>query len=156
LKGEVRIELLLDAEGIFDAGSQVILSRAGFARATEIEFVRSQHGHHVAKFRGIDSISEAEKYVGAEVKVQADFLPAPKAGWFYTFQLKGCSVVTTTGEAIGSVADVLDPGGTEILKVDVDQVEVLIPFAERYVKKIDLELKTIIVDLPEDLRYLNK
>ena len=56
-------------------------------------------------------------------------LPAPKEGWFYTFQLKGCRVFAADGEYIGTVTDVLDSGGTEILKVDQEKEETLIPFA---------------------------
>ncbi len=125
-------------------------------RDTEIELFRRQHGRCIAKFRRIDSISDAEKYVGCEIQIPAGAVPAPKEGWFYTFQLKGCSVITTAGELIGTVTDVLDPGGTEILKVDREDQETLIPFAESYLRRIDLDRRTIEVDLPEDLRDLNK
>ena len=47
-------------------------------------------------------------------------LPLDK-GWFYTFELKGCRVFAGE-ECIGSVTDVLDYGGTEILKVERTQV----------------------------------
>jgi 16S rRNA processing protein RimM len=157
LKGEVRIEQIFEDDSVFEAGRRVRVS-GGHAedRDTEIELFRRQHGRCVAKFRGIDSISDAERYIGAEVRVPVDSLPALEEGSFYTFQLKGCSVVTTTGELIGIVTDVLDPGGTEILKVDGDDEETLIPFAEAYLKRIDLDQRTIEVDLPEDLRNLNK
>jgi len=160
LKGEVRIEQILQDDSIFEPGRRVILSgaasREGYEPETEIEFFRRQHGRCVAKFRGIDSISEAEKYIGSEIKIPADALPAPKEGWFYTFQLKGCRVVTTHGEYIGTVTDVLDAGGTEILKVDRKDEETLIPFAQEYLKRIELDQREIEVDLPEDLRDLNK
>ena len=125
-------------------------------RETEIEFFRRQHGRSVVKLRGIDTISEAEKYVGFEVRIPASDLSAPKEGWFYTFQLKGCRVFTTEGEYIGTVTDILDSGGTEILKVDRESEETLIPFAQSYLKKIDVDQQRIEVDLPEGLRELNK
>jgi 16S rRNA processing protein RimM len=135
----------------------VVLSRPGFAAGeTEIEAFRRQHGRCIAKFRGIDSISEAEKYIGCEVRVLEDTLPEPDDGWFYTFQLKGCRVLTPTGELIGTVTDVLDAGGSEVLKVDLGNEETLIPFAQEYMKRIDLDQRMIEVDLPEDLRDLNK
>src|SRR5207249_10938392 len=109
-----------------------------------------------AKFSGIDSISEAEKYIGNEIRIPEDELPAPQEGWFYTLQLKGCRVVTTSGEFIGVVTDVLGSGGSEILKVDRENEETLIPFAQSYVKQIDPDERKIEVDLPEDLRRLNK
>jgi 16S rRNA processing protein RimM len=159
LKGEVRIEQMLEDDAVFEPGQRVVLmdpSKARSERRTEIEFFRRQHGRCIAKFLGIDSISEAEKYIGQEVKIPADDLPAPRAGWFYTFQLKGCQVLTTSGEYLGTVEDVLGSGGNEILRVDHEGRETLIPFAEPYVKRIDPGQHRIEVDLPVDLRDLNK
>jgi 16S rRNA processing protein RimM len=167
LKGEVRIEQTLQDDALFETGRRVMLSAVGedagggareqrTALHTEIESFRRQHGRCVMKFRGIDSISEAEKYIGREVRISADTLPVLQEGWFYTFQLKGCRVFGTNGEFIGAVTDILDSGGTEILKVDCDDQETLIPFAQSYLKKIDLERRIIEVDLPEGLRDLNK
>jgi 16S rRNA processing protein RimM len=136
-------------------GRKVTISGKGAQRETEIESFRHQHGRCVAKFKGIDSISEAEKYIGSEVKVAADTLPATQEGWVYTFQLKGCRVYAADGEYIGTITDVLT-GGTDILKVDLDNKETLIPFAQEFVKTIDLDQRRIDVDLPEGLRDLNK
>jgi len=157
LKGEVRVEQTLEDDAVFEVGRRVILWREeGGSRETEIELFRRQHGRCVAKFRGIDSISAAEKLIGWEVQIAADTLPQPQAGWFYTFQLKGCRVVGLTGEYIGVVTDVIDSGGNEILQVEHGNKETLIPFAHEYIRTIDLDKREIRVDLPEDLRELNK
>jgi len=150
---------MLEDDAIFSNGRRVMISaadRIGIGRETEIEFFRRQHGRCVLKLRGIDSISEAEKYVGREIKIPADALPPLEEGWFYTFHLKGCRVFSTDGQEIGIVTDVLDAGGSKILKVDRDNQETLIPFAEAYLKKIDPNQRRIEVELPEDLRDLNK
>ena len=156
MKGEVRIEQTFEDDAVFKSGRSVILSGAKSEQCVQIEFVRKQHGRCIAKFRGIDTISEAEKVIGFEVKISASSVPALEQGWFYTFQLKGCEVLTTTGEPIGTVTDVLDAGGSDILKVDRNDVEILIPFVQAYMKKIDLNRRIIEVDLPADLRDLNK
>ena len=137
---------------MFESGRRVLIDQ----EAMEIESFRRQHGRCIAKFKGIDTISEVERYVGKEIKIAADTLPAVEEGWFYTFQLKGCRVYAADGEYIGEVTDVLDAGGGEILKVDLGKEETLIPFAKEYLKTIDLEQQRIEVDLPEGLRDLNK
>lgn len=148
---------MLEDDAVFSPGRRVILSAAKTAeREAEIDLFRRQHGNCIVKFRGIDTISEAEKYIGAELKIPTSELSAPKEGWYYTFQLKGCQVFTVEGEHIGTITDVLDSGGTEILKVDRGNEETLIPFAQAYLKKIDLDQRRIEVDLPEGLRDLNK
>jgi 16S rRNA processing protein RimM len=155
LNGAVRIELTLEDDRLFEPGRRLTLAGTG-ERETEVEFFRRQHGNCVVKFRGIDHISEAEQLVGAEIKIAIDQLSPLEAGWFYTFQLKGCRVFAVSGECLGTITDVLDFGGSEVLKVDSENEETLIPFAQEYLKKIDLDQKRIEVDLPEDLRGLNK
>lgn len=125
-------------------------------RSTEIEFFRRQHGRCIIKLRGIDHISEAEQWIGSEIKIPVSELSPLKEGWFYTFQLKGCRVFTDNGEYVGDVTDVLDWNGTAILKVDRGNEETLIPFAQSYLKKIDVDQRRIEVELPEGLRELNK
>jgi 16S rRNA processing protein RimM len=148
---------LLEDDAVFGSGRRVILSGARIAeREAEIDFFRRQHGHCVVKFQGIDGISEAEKYIGAEIRIPAGDLPEPEEGSYYTFDLKGCQVFAADGDYIGIVTDVLDSGGNRILKVDREQEETLIPFAESYLKSIDLDQRRIEVDLPEGLRDLNK
>jgi len=80
---------------------------------------------------------------------------APGEGAFYTFQLKGCRVFQDE-EYIGTITDVLDMGGSEVLKVDCDNEETLIPFAHSFLKKIDLDQRRVDVNLPDGLRDINK
>jgi 16S rRNA processing protein RimM len=143
---------MLEQDAVFESGSRVLIDQ----EAMEIESFRRQHGRCIAKFKGIDTISEVERYVGKEIKIAADTLPAVEEGWFYTFQLKGCRVYAADGEYIGEVTDVLDAGGSQILKVDRENEETLIPFAQEYLKSIDLDQRKIVVDLPEGLLDLNK
>ncbi len=148
---------MLEDDGVFEAGRTVTLSApTTAARETEIEVFRRQHGRCVIKFRGIDTISEAERYIGSEIKIPADTLPAAQEGSFYTFQLKGCRVFAVDGEYIGTITRVIDSGGTEILEVVRDDEETLIPFAQLYIKEIDIDQRRVKVQLPEDLRELNR
>jgi 16S rRNA processing protein RimM len=155
----MRIELKLDDDRVFTPGRRAQMIAAGArreaAREVEIEFFRRQHGRSIIKLRGIDSINAAEAWIGAEIRILASEI-APEEGWFYTFQLKGCRVFTESGDDLGTVTDVLDPGGVEILQVERDNEETLIPFAKAFVKSIDLDGRRIEVELPEGLRELNK
>ena len=137
---------------MFEPGRKVLVGQAEM----EIESFRRQHGRCVAKFKGIDTIDEVERFVGKEMRIAADEVPEVEDGWFYTFQLKGCRVYAADGEYIGDVTDVLDAGGSDILKVDRGNEETLIPFAQEYLQTVDLEQKKIVVNLPEGLRDLNK
>jgi len=152
----MRVEVILDDDRVFAPERLVTILRGRVRENSRIEFSRRQHGRLILKLRGIDSIAEVESLVGAELGVPQELLPPPEEGLFYTFQLKGCTVVTAGGDSLGTVTDVLDSGGTHILKVDGDGGEVLIPFAQSFLRKVDLEQRRIEVELPEGLADLNK
>jgi 16S rRNA processing protein RimM len=152
----MRIETLLEDDRVFESKRKVMVLRGTGKEDSEIEFSRKQHGRQILKLRGINSISEVEPLVGAELAILETDLPPAAEGSFYTFQLKGCQVVAADGEALGAVIDVLDGGGTPILKVDGKEGEMLIPFAQAFLLKIDLEQRRIEMNLPDGLRDLNK
>jgi 16S rRNA processing protein RimM len=162
LRGAVRVDLLLDDDRLLDSGRPIQMEIGGSSRTVRIEFFRRQHGRFVMKFAGIDSIDDAEKIIGAELRIPEADLPAAEEGSFYTFHLRGCRVYAVhqsedgKGDYIGDVTDVVDGGGTQLLHVGSGSEETLIPFAESIVKKIDLAARRIEVELPEGLRELNK
>jgi 16S rRNA processing protein RimM len=151
----MRVEVILDDDRVFEAGRPVTIIRGALRKNSQIEFFRRQHGRLILKLQGIDAISEVQGLVGADLCISEEQLPPAEEGFFYTFHLKGCNVMAG-GESLGTVTDVLDSGGTPILKVDGKDGEVLIPFAQSYLRNIDLGQRRIEVDLPEGLRDLNK
>jgi 16S rRNA processing protein RimM len=151
----MRVEVILDDDRVFEAGRPVTIIRGALREKSQIEFFRRQHGRLILKLQGIDAISEVQGLVGADLGIPEEQLPPAEEGFFYTFHLKGCNVMAA-GESLGTVTDVLDSGGTHILKVDGKDGEILIPFAQPYLRNIDLGQRRIEVDLPEELRDLNK
>jgi 16S rRNA processing protein RimM len=151
----MRIEQIVEDDRIFEPGRNVRVLRDSVEQNLVIEFFRKQHGRSIIKFYGVDTIDGAEKLVGADVRILEKELPPLEEGSFYTFHLKGCTV-TANGIPVGVVVDVMVGGGTEILRIEGEDGEVLIPFAEPFLKKIDLEQRRIEVDLPDELRDLNK
>jgi 16S rRNA processing protein RimM len=162
LRGAVRVDLILDNDRVLDSGRQMQMELGGSRRTVKIEFFRRQHGRFVMKFAGIDSIEDAEKIIGAELRIPESEIPAAEEGSFYTFHLRGCRVYAVHGgdgdgdEYIGDVTDVVDGGGTQLLQLGSGKDETLIPFAESIVKKVDLAARRIDVELPKGLRELNK
>lgn len=110
-------------------------------------------GRPVFKFEGIDSISDAEPWSGAQIFV-APTEVAEAAEGAYTFaQLVGCKVVKLdSSDAIGTVEAVEEFGGPPVLRVRAtDGREFMIPFAKSICKLIDPAAKLIGVDLPDGL-----
>ncbi len=122
--------------------------------AFEMEGVRWASGSLLFKFRGIDSISAAEPWRGAEVRIPRQERLELEPGEFYLSDLVGCEVVErATGQSLGQVTALDDGGCSGLLRVGPD---LLIPFVRSICVVIDADAKRIEVDLPEGLKDLNR
>jgi 16S rRNA processing protein RimM len=148
---------------------EVALEVDGRRRVMRVEEVWRHDGRPVFKFEGIDSISDAEKWEGAEMLIPASEVEPPEEGAYSYAELVGCRVVggqvldspaggPTEGPAVagnafvGVVTEVEEYGGAPLLKLEAaDGREILIPFARSICKEIDVAAKTIRVELPEGL-----
>jgi len=129
---------------------EVTLEVDGRRQVMQVEETWRHDGRPVFKFVGVDSISDAEKWEGAEMLVPVSEVEPPEEGAFSYADLVGCKVL---GESeVGVVTEVEEYGGAPLLKVEAaDGREILIPFARSICKVIDVASKTIRVELPEGL-----
>jgi 16S rRNA processing protein RimM len=129
----------------------------------EIESVWYHKEQPIFKFRGVNSISEAEKLAGGDVCVAASERAPLEDGEYYYSDLTGCRMVDdASGEPIGTVSgwQELTPDvreGPVLLEVDEGRggEPLLVPFARTVLKRVDLAAREIRVELPEGLRDLN-
>ena len=77
-------------------------------------------------------------------------------GSYYHFQIVGCSVVTGEGIEIGTVKDLLFVKGNDILEIERQGQEILIPFTEEICIDVNLIKRKIIVNPPEGLLDINE
>lgn len=119
----------------------------------EVESSWFHDGTLILKFRGIDSISDAERLSGAEVRVPASEREPLDEGEFFESDLIGCDVVErASGQSLGRVSAWQDAGGSGLLVVG----DLLIPFARAICVEIDPAARRIAVELPEGLKELNR
>ncbi|MGE5648199.1 MAG: ribosome maturation factor RimM [Acidobacteriota bacterium] len=158
-RGELIAVSLTSGPERFDGLEHVYLFGAGDdGRRVELESVWEHRGQLVFKFRGIDSISDAEHLEGAEVRVpRAERAELPE-GEYYQSDLVGCEVVErANGERLGTVTALQDSGGPLLLEVAgaAGAEPLLVPFARAICVEIDVAARRIVVDLPEGLKELN-
>jgi 16S rRNA processing protein RimM len=152
LRGEVVAELLTDFPERFESLGEVIgLSADGRRTKLKIENAWFQKDRIVLQFAGYDSPEKAEELRNVELCVPETEAAKLDEGEFFDWQLAGCAVETLEGEPLGIVREIMRTGGTEILVVENDGREHLIPFAESICPEVDVERKIIRVDLPEGL-----
>jgi 16S rRNA processing protein RimM len=116
----------------------------------QVESVWEHGGALVFKFRGVDSISDAENLRGAEVQVPWAERVELGPGEYFHSDVIGCEVRDReSGRVIGRVTNFEEYGGPALIEVDGGRL--LIPFVKAICVDIRPEEKLILVDLPEGL-----
>ena len=94
IRGELTAIPFSDHPERFQSLGRVYLFGGGAApEQHEVESVRDASGSLLFKFRGIDSMSDAEPWRGAEVRIPREERPALDPGEFFLSDLVGCEVV---------------------------------------------------------------
>lgn len=154
VRGEIVAIPFSDHQERFENLSRVFLFGNGPAREFEVESVRIIAGSVLFKFLGIDSMSDAEPWRGAEVRIPREERLDLGTDEFYLSDLVGCEVVERgTGQPVGVVSGFEDGGPSGLLKVGQD---LLIPFVRSICVSIDPARKRIEVELPEGLKDLHQ
>jgi 16S rRNA processing protein RimM len=156
-RGEVAVE---PHTGVPDRFRQKMelsaLGKDGVRRAVTIEDLWPHKNLLVLKFSGIETITDAEAFIGAELQVPLSDRARLEPGWTYLSDLVGCTVFD--GErTIGEIEDVQFGAGEAPLLVVKSGAKLPyeIPFAEAYLEKLDLERRQVRMKLPEGLLEVN-
>jgi 16S rRNA processing protein RimM len=135
-----------------------LLGADGRRQELELEEHWPHKGLVVLKFRGVDSITEAELLANAEVQVPASERKPLETGTEYISDLVGCHVVDLSQGAaeIGIVREVeTGAGEAPLLVLEQGKREILLPFAAQYLKKVDVAARRIEMMLPEGMLQLD-
>jgi 16S rRNA processing protein RimM len=111
---------------------------------------KEHSGDIVAQLMGVADRDAAEALKGAAVQISRSHFPALADNEFYWVDLIGMAVENLQGESLGTVADMMDNGAHPILRVqtatDDKAQEMLIPFVDQFVIKVDREARKITAD----------
>jgi 16S rRNA processing protein RimM len=151
-RGELTGEIYSSQPGRGEKLKEVVLELGdGKTRPSRVERIWWHDGRPVFKFEGIDSISDAEQWAGADVLVADSEKEQPEEGAYSHADLIGCALWNGASK-VGMVRSVEDFGGGPLLDVKLeDGREVFVPFARAICKEIDVAGKNIRADVPEGL-----
>jgi len=153
VRGELIGEIYSSQPGREESLKEVMLDLEGRRQQATVEQVWRHDGRPVFKFAGIDTMTAAEAWQGADILVRAEERAGPAEGEYSHADLIGCRVIAgPDAVVVGVVTGVEDYGGPSLLKVEAaDGHEILIPFARAICTEIDVAAKTIRAILPEGL-----
>jgi len=156
--GEVATEVHTDVPERFAEGMKLFALRDSQSprRELEIEALWPHKGMLVLKFAGVDSITDAEALVGAELQLPRSQRAQLDQGWTYVSDLIGCTV-SDRGQQIGRIEDVQFGAGEAPLLIVANAAgkKYDVPFAEAYLEAIVIERREVRMNLPEGMLEVN-
>ena len=154
LKGEVKVISSTDfEEQRFEKGTELLITRGNqVVKEVTVESYRTHRNNLLVKFVGIDSIEEAEKLKNLQIKIDSDNIGELEENEFYFHEIIGCEVFDENGKSLGEISEILTPGANDVWVIKTQNgKEILIPYIEDVVKKIDVENKKIDIEVMEGL-----
>ena len=153
LNGEVVVRTFdPGSEALFEVEQVVLKPRSGNEQTLTLAEVRSgPRGDLIVSFEDVSGRQRAEHLVGSAVFVRREDLEPPGEGEYFQGDLVGLKAFDEAGEELGTVAEVWSTGPVPNLVIRGVVGELIVPFADEFVPKVEMEAGRVIVKKPEYL-----
>ncbi|GAA3748468.1 ribosome maturation factor RimM [Leifsonia bigeumensis] len=155
LKGAIKIELYTDdPERRFVPGAvftlQVPESSVWSGKTIELAELKWFNSHPVAFFKDVNDRTTAESLIKAILLIEHDPAETPEEDAWYDHQLVGLAVMRD-GVKVGTVTRLDHLPAQDLLHVETDAGDVMVPFVKAIVPAVDIAEGTITVTPPAGL-----
>lgn len=150
-KGEVSIQLDVDNPEEYKGMESVFIEINKKLVPFFIDKIQVRGDKAVVKFEDVDEQDAADELKGKGVYLPLDILPELDDGQFYYHEIIGYEVLDSKLGMIGIVTNVATSSMQDILVIDHQGHEVLIPITDDVVSEADHHNKTVRVNVPDGL-----
>lgn len=152
LKGAVKIIANVSDARIL-VGNRVIIDIQGEQKMVTITSVSPLVGNKwTVEFQEITNKTEAGKLKNGLIKVRRDILGIEDDEYLLNDLMDMKVIDLKNNETIGTVTDIFETAAHDILVVEDEKSESMIPDIDEFVKKIDFKNRTIYVELIDGMR----
>ena len=146
IKGWLKLQVFTHSPDSLDTYASWLLKSPNGWEEFELEDFAVNVKGVIAKLKGCEDRTAAEKLVKREIGIPRDALEKTADGEVFWFDLIGCNVVNTAGNNFGMVETLMETGANDVLVVKKGPEEMLIPFIDEVIIKVDREAKQITVN----------
>jgi 16S rRNA processing protein RimM len=154
IRGEVTVQVRTDEPGLRFAPGSVLATEPAARGPLTVVSSRWHSGRLLVSFAGSADRSHAESLTGTLLVVDsAEVGPPQDPDEFNDHDLIGLQVLTTAGDLVGTVSDVLHHG-QDLLVVQPaagQASEALVPFVAAIVPEVDIAAGRLVIDPPPGL-----
>ncbi len=152
IKGWLKLHTFTQSPDSLDAYASWLLKGDTGWEEFELEDFAVNVKGVVAKLKGCDDRTAAENLAKRDIGIPRDALEDAAVGEIFWFDLIGCDVVNTAGEKFGRIETLLETGANDVLVVKRGAEEILIPYLDDVVLKVDREAKLVTVNWTQDFQ----
>lgn len=151
-KGQVVFHLDVDYPEDYEEMESVFIEIKGALVPYFIEDINIQkQSRAIIQLEEIDTMEKAQALVGSALYLPLDTLEELEEGQFYYHEIKGFKVIDQNHGPLGLIRDVYSVASQNLIALDYNGTEVLIPIVDNIVLKADRENNILLVNLPEGL-----
>lgn len=145
-RGQVKIQVITDYPKRLLKHKTVYIGPK--AQPFQVESARAHSAYVLMKFVGFDTDTSVAKLRGDIIQIPAEEAAPLKKSQYYHHQIIGLAVATADGTPLGTLTEILETGANDVYLVKTPAgKEILLPAIKSVIKKIDLETKSITVEL---------
>lgn len=149
IQGEATIEVRTDNPEVrFAVGARVQTETRGDLVITSY---RVHNGilllgfENILDRNGIEKLRDTLLYADVDIDAESEYEDD-----YHVLQLIGCTAFLESGKEFGTVSDVINLPGQDLLAINTPNGEVLIPFVHQLVPAVDIAKKKMTVIPPEE------
>jgi 16S rRNA processing protein RimM len=152
VKGQVVAFFDVDYPEDYEDLESVFLEQQGRLVPFFIDSIEPQQkGRFIIRFEDIKTIEQAEKLRNTSIYLPLDELPELEEDQFYFHEVIGYKVVDENHGQLGTVREFYDLPQQQLMAMDYQDQEMLIPVMDEILLRADHEAKVLHVRLPEGL-----
>ncbi|SYZ74487.1 putative Ribosome maturation factor RimM [Candidatus Zixiibacteriota bacterium] len=151
VSGEVYINSLTDNPDRFRELKSFWVETVDGWKEMNVTNVKFVSGRPVIKIAGLDSPEAVKPLLNEYLHIGSEKLEKLPEGSYYLFDLVDCRVEDTAGKEMGVVLGVEQYPANDILVIGVGEKKFEMPLVRRFLKKIDIDNKLVVIDPPEGI-----
>ena len=158
VRGEASVEMLTDDPGRLSELESVLLVSPGRDEVLRARILacRVHKGRALALFDAFKTPEAVSAHRDWSVEIPEEERRELEADQYYIHDLIGLEVRDAAGRSMGRVSGALEGSAQLLLRVDrTTGGSFEMPFAGAFVKRVDIDAKILVVELPSGLETLN-
>lgn len=155
LKGAVKIIANIGDAEILEGNRVIVELPGGEQKIFTVTSVNPLVGNKwVAEFQEVTNKTEAGKLKNSLIKIRRELLGIGEDEYLLNDLLDMRAIDADNGEVLGKVTDIFETAAHDILVIEGENTEIMVPDVDEFVKKIDFDKREIFIHLIEGMKVV--